>query len=140
MSGDGEEPNKRTRLNIDRIDMAKVEPIHLLNGPIWTEDSNDVPNDSECGSNQRIHQSSKKDAESKLRSIACKYFAAGNCTAGSKCAFSHTAVTNPSKTSVICHFYQKGLCRDGDKCRFYHPLRVQSPLEERFEAEIPVCR
>ena len=51
---------------------------------------------------------------------ACKFFALGICSYGSKCNYSHTECS-AGVIEVECKFERKGRCVLGDKCIFLHP-------------------
>ncbi|KAJ1725674.1 hypothetical protein LPJ53_000153 [Coemansia erecta] len=50
--------------------------------------------------------------------VPCKFYKLGNCTAGSKCFFSHDINLFVEKTT--CKYYVKGNCRYGNKCALIH--------------------
>lgn len=61
----------------------------------------------------------------------CRYFAAGKCTSGSRCAFSHIIPSDSNPTShnhnlshggsvAICKFFQNGHCKFGSSCTLRH--------------------
>ncbi|KAJ1548187.1 hypothetical protein HK096_002238 [Nowakowskiella sp. JEL0078] len=52
--------------------------------------------------------------------IPCKFQKMGNCTAGSKCPFSHERDSSQNLQQLVCMFYVKGSCRYGSTCRLPH--------------------
>ncbi|KAJ1646150.1 hypothetical protein LPJ64_002342 [Coemansia asiatica] len=50
--------------------------------------------------------------------VPCKFYKLGNCTAGSKCFFSHDVNLFVEKT--VCKYFVKGNCRYGNKCALIH--------------------
>eukprot|EP00434_Breviolum_minutum_P006511 symbB.v1.2.005746.t1/scaffold307.1/size232847/11 len=55
----------------------------------------------------------------------CKFFAIGQCTRGSACAFAHgeeklRQQPDFSKTRLCADFMEKGSCAEGDRCKFAH--------------------
>lgn len=46
---------------------------------------------------------------------ACRYFAMGSCTNGSKCTFSHDV-----QAKLVCEYYLKGNCQMGKYCKLSH--------------------
>ena len=49
----------------------------------------------------------------------CKFFAAGTCTKGSRCRFSHSNAS-AAAAQVECRYFKLGTCANGDRCRFLH--------------------
>lgn len=54
-----------------------------------------------------------------LSHVPCKFFKAGQCTAGSSCPFSHAA-PEPGQPKQACQWFVGGNCRFGHKCALAH--------------------
>ncbi|KAJ1565023.1 hypothetical protein HK096_005004 [Nowakowskiella sp. JEL0078] len=71
----------------------------------------------------------KDDLSVDLPKIPCKFQKMGNCTAGSKCPFSHERDSSQN-LQLVCMFYVKGSCRYGSSCRLPH-------VKPSFSSDVP---
>lgn len=72
---------------------------------------------------------SKKSA-SKVSHVICKFFKAGNCSAGTTCQFSHT-LPELGQGKPVCQWFVKGNCRFAHKCALAHILPGQPMSMDR---------
>ncbi|WAR52707.1 hypothetical protein PtB15_2B132 [Puccinia triticina] len=72
---------------------------------------------------------SKKSA-SKVSHVICKFFKAGNCSAGTGCQFSHT-LPELGQGKPVCQWFVKGNCRFAHKCALAHILPGQPMSMDR---------
>ena len=49
----------------------------------------------------------------------CQFFAAGTCTRGTRCKFSHDNA-RAAAAQVECRYFKLGTCANGHQCRFLH--------------------
>ncbi|KDE09509.1 hypothetical protein MVLG_00408 [Microbotryum lychnidis-dioicae p1A1 Lamole] len=69
--------------------------------------------------------SDKKTSKAKdLSHVRCRFFAAGSCTAGAACSFSHEVVA-PGTAKPVCKFFTQGNCKFAHKCALAHILPGQ---------------
>ncbi|KIO31479.1 hypothetical protein M407DRAFT_59625, partial [Tulasnella calospora MUT 4182] len=54
-----------------------------------------------------------------LSHVPCKFFKAGQCTAGSSCPFSHST-SEPGQPKQVCQWFLSGNCRFAHKCALAH--------------------
>eukprot|EP01029_Cantina_marsupialis_P022003 TRINITY_DN534612_c0_g1_i1.p1 TRINITY_DN534612_c0_g1~~TRINITY_DN534612_c0_g1_i1.p1 ORF type:complete len:409 (-),score=104.70 TRINITY_DN534612_c0_g1_i1:103-1305(-) len=52
--------------------------------------------------------------------LECRYYAAGICSKGSKCPFSHINVKRKTEQDIPCEFFLAGNCKYGKNCIFSH--------------------
>ncbi|PLW40662.1 hypothetical protein PCASD_08335 [Puccinia coronata f. sp. avenae] len=81
------------------------------------------------GNHPSTLDSSKKSA-SKVSHVICKFFKAGNCSAGTTCQFSHT-LPELGQGKPVCQWFVKGNCRFAHKCALAHILPGQPMSMDR---------
>lgn len=76
-----------------------------------------------------LPESGKKPG-SKVSHVICKFYKAGNCSAGSACQFSHN-LPEVGQGKPICQWFVKGNCRFAHKCALAHILPGQPMSMDR---------
>ena len=64
--------------------------------------------------------------------VPCRYYAAGACSRGSHCPFSHSAPL------TACKYFAAGHCTYGDRCRYDHVKPSRAPVPHPAAAAAPL--
>ncbi|KAG0142838.1 hypothetical protein CROQUDRAFT_673312 [Cronartium quercuum f. sp. fusiforme G11] len=80
--------------------------------------------------NTSSNADSGKKSASKVSHVICKFYKAGNCSAGSACQFSHS-LPEVGQGKPICQWFVKGNCRFAHKCALAHILPGQPMSMDR---------
>ncbi|EFP93004.1 hypothetical protein PGT21_008134 [Puccinia graminis f. sp. tritici] len=104
-------------------------PPNQANKAYTTSNSAGTPSNNITNNNNPPLDGSKKSA-SKVSHVICKFFKAGNCSAGTTCQFSHT-LPELGQGKPVCQWFVKGNCRFAHKCALAHILPGQPMSMDR---------
>ncbi|KAI9613486.1 hypothetical protein H4Q26_010091 [Puccinia striiformis f. sp. tritici PST-130] len=82
------------------------------------------------GNDNNLPADGSKKSASKVSHVICKFYKAGNCSAGTTCQFSHN-LPELGAGKPVCQWFVKGNCRFAHKCALAHILPGQPMSMDR---------